>query len=135
MSKIPFEKAQEEVDGWLDLKQVDEKKRDSYKDSIETLVNGVMAGLLTIDDKGFITHKLKFPTEGDKESTGVTDLKYKPRLKMSSVHAALQGTKPGDAHGMVLAYVSALTGQPKNLIKDLDTEDYSIGQAIAIFFV
>ena len=79
--------------------------------------------------------ELKFPIEDKGGSTAFKTLEYKPRLNMASIHLHLQGVKSADADGRVCAYVAALTSKPKELIKKLDTEDYGIAQAIAIFFL
>ncbi len=132
-NKISKEQAIIEVDSWLDYKKVSEKKRESQKDSVEALVEAVMDGSLTLDSgtKEF-THTLKFPTDGEKPCR---ELVYKPRLRVSSTHAHLQGVKANDADGRILAYVAALTSKPKDLIKALDTEDYSVAQSVAVFFL
>lgn len=132
-TKVTKEQAIIEVDSWLAYKKVSESKRDSQKDSVEALVEAVSAGLLILnpETKEF-THVLKFPTEGDKPCT---ELVYKPRLAVASTHTHLQGVKASDADGRVLAYVAALTSKPKALIKALDTEDYSVAQSVAVFFL
>lgn len=131
-NKVGREVAEKEIESWLDFKKVNEKKREAYKDNIDTLIDAVADGTLTLNDDKTFVQKLRFPIgEGDSIKT----LSYKPRLKVSTVHVCLQGVKSTDADGRVCAYVSALTGTDRNIIKALDTEDYSVGQAIAIFFL
>lgn len=126
------EQAKKEIEGWLEYKKISNSKREAYKENIETLVNAVVDGIITVDDKFNLTHTLKFKTDGD---APIEKLIYKPRISIRDVHANLNGVKPSDADGRLVAYVAALTGQPKGVIKALDTEDYAIGQAIAIFFL
>jgi hypothetical protein len=47
----------------------------------------------------------------------------------------MQGVKASDGDGRVCAYVAALSSQPKEVIKHLDTEDYAIATAVAVFFL
>lgn len=132
MEKVTREIAITEVESWLDYKKISEKKREVYKDNIDTLVDAVVEGFLTLqDDKSFV-QTLRFDTGGERP---IKELTYKPRLKMSTIHSHLQGVKSTDADLRVCAYMAALTGNPKAVIQALDTEDYSIGQAIAIFFL
>lgn len=133
MAVVSREVAQHEIDGWLEYKKVPERKRESFKDSVDALVDAVSDGCLSVDgDTHVITQTLKFPVGSE---VHVDKLDWKPRLSVSNVHTHLQGVKATDADGRVLAYMAALTGKPKEVIRSLDTEDYSIGQAIAIFFL
>lgn len=132
MAAISPEVAQQEIEKWLDHKRVSEKRRESLSDQIEILVNAVVEGELVLDEKFTLKQKLRFPIENEITTTA---LEYKPRLKIGEVHNRLQGIKPGDADGRITAYISALTGKPKEVIKNLEVDDYGIGQSIAIFFI
>ncbi len=135
MAKVDKEVAVAEVNTWLDYKKVNDQKRETYKDNIEALVNAVMDGNLSLkEDKTFV-HALKFPIESTDGKPAFETFEYKPRLKMETIHLHLQNVKAGDADGRVCAYVAALTSKSKDIVKKLDTEDYSIAQAIAIFFL
>lgn len=133
MEVIDKEKAEQEISEWLDHKKVSEKGRENRKAQIETLVEFIMSGdlILEPDTKKFI-HKLKFPLEGEKP---VKELTYAPRIFMKTVHQRLTGIKSDDGDGRVCAYVSALTSIPMAVIRQLDTEDYKVCEAIAIFFI
>ncbi len=129
---VSREIATTEVYKWLDFKKINEKKRDAQKDQIESLIDALVDGSLILNPDFTFTQTLKFPTEGELK---IITLDYKPRLKMQAIHAAMGGVKSGDVDGRVLAYIAALTSTTKAIIKDLDTEDYSISQSIAIFFL
>lgn len=133
MSKISREVAELEIKAWLDFKRVEERKRLAFVDSIETLIEAVMDGRLVLrKEDHFLIQNLAFPTTGDDP---ITKLEYKPRLKVFEVHQQTANERPGDAEARILAYVAALTGKVKGIIKQLDTEDYTICQSIAVFFV
>lgn len=132
MSKIAKEVAEKEITDWLDFKKVSEAKRDTYKDNIETLTNAISEGLLTRSTDNQLVQVLKFEVGEEKK---VNELSFKPRLMISEIHTSMKGEKSTDADARVLGYISALTGQPKGIIKKLDTEDYAVGQAIALFFM
>jgi hypothetical protein len=132
MNTVAREVAEQEINSWLDYKKVSERKREANKDSIETLVDAVADGSLLLREDKTLVHELKFPTDGDKP---LTKLEYVPRLKMSTIHNKLQGVKASDPDGRICAYVGALTSQTIALVRSLETEDYSISQAIAIFFL
>jgi hypothetical protein len=51
------------------------------------------------------------------------------------VQARTKQVKAGDANGILMAYVAALTGENTGIIGKMDTEDYNICQSIAVFFV
>lgn len=132
MNKVTPEIAKAEVEKWLDFKKVSHTKRDSYADNIKALEEAIVEGYLSLDDNHELIQQLKFPIGSEVETS---ELKYKPRLKESTVSLHLTGVKIGDFDGRLYAYVAALTGKPKDLIKSLDTEDYSIGKNIAFFFI
>lgn len=133
MEKLNRESAEAEVNSWLDYKKISDKKRESYKDNIESLIDAMVEGILTLDDKEkVITQGLKFPIG---EEMKVSELKYRPRITVGMVQAHMAGVKATDADGRITAYVAALTSQPKELIKKLDTEDNAVAQSIAIFFL
>jgi hypothetical protein len=73
---------------------------------------------------------LKFPISDE-----IDKLVFKPRIKVNTIQVHLQGVKSSDADGRVTAYIAALTSKPKEVIKSMDTEDYSIGKSIAYFFL
>lgn len=132
MDKISKEIAQAEVESWLDYKKISAKKRESQKDQIESLVDALVEGTLSMNDDKTIVHQLKFEIG---EEIKISKLEYKPRLKMSAIHLHLSSVKSSDADGRVCAYISALTGLPKDILKAMDSEDYSISQSIALFFI
>ena len=131
-AKISKDVAKEEVDKWLDCKRVNEKKRESYEDNIETLIDAVAAGILVLNEDNAFIHNLIFPLKGE---LPIKELVYKPRIKVSAIHTHLKGVKTSDADGRICAYVAALTSKPRAVITDLDTEDFSIAQSIAVFFL
>lgn len=133
MIKIKPEVAAQEIDKWLDLKSVPNRKRENNAEHVEALVDAVANGKLIMEPDGFITLKLSHPT-GEK-GDGVKELKFKPRIKVSTLGAQLQGLKAGDAIGIMVGYISAITGEAKGVIKDLDLVDYDLAQSIAIFFI
>ncbi len=131
-TKVSADVATKEIDKWLDYKHIKEKKRESFKEQIEALIDAVADGNLILNEKHELVQTLTFPLDGD---LPLKELNYKPRLKVSTIHQHLNGVKSTDADGRICAYVAALTSKPKDVIKGLDTEDYSIAQAIAIFFL
>ena len=130
--KVVKEVAVEEIEKWLDYKKVSELKRENLKENINSLVSAISEGTLIVTEKNELEQTLNFPFEGDVVTNKFT---YKPRLTIKEVNNKMTGIKPGDADGRVTGYISALTMQPIELIKKMDTEDYSVAQNIAIFFL
>lgn len=130
--KVSKEISISEVNAWLDYKKVSDKKREAQKEQIEVIQDAISDGTLTLNEDRSFTHHLKFPIGKD---VTIISLEYKPRVAMQTIHSHLQGVKPTDGDGRLCAYVAALTSKPKDVIKSLDTEDYNISQAIALFFL
>jgi len=123
------ERAANEIKDWLDYKRVKASARESYKSQIEVLEEAMMTGDISLDNTTFeINQKLVFKVDGLIDS-----LTYKPRMAVGDLNKV--PTKPGDFDGKIAAYIAALTGKGLSHIQKLDTEDYKIGQAIAVFFI
>jgi hypothetical protein len=130
---VSIEVAQAEIEKWLDCKKVNSKKRESNESTIESLVSAVQVGKLRFDDESNkLIQTLEFPIGNNGE---IKELEYQSRIGIGQIHRHLNGVKSDDADGRLAAYVSALTNKTKGLIAGLDTEDYSVGQSIAIFFL
>lgn len=134
MQKVDEKVAKAEVDKWLEYLRIKDSKRAENADAIQSVVNAMMDGDLTLDTEKFeLTYKLTFPiTSGDKP---IEELVFQPRLSVLKLQEKLVGVKPTDADGRVMAYVCALTGKPKQVIKMMEVRDYSLPQILAIFFI
>lgn len=132
MQKVSSEIAKEEVLKWLDHKKVSQSKRESFADNLKALEEAIVEGSLVLNENFEFIQELKFPIGEEVQTSTLT---YKPRLKESTLSVHMNGVKIGDFDGRLYATVAALTGKPRDLIKALDTEDYSIGKNIAFFFI
>mgnify|MGYP000022198548 CR=1 FL=1 len=129
---ISKEVANQEIEKWLDHKKVSDNKREASAESIELLADAVSSGNMILDKDFNLVYKLKFPTEAE---APITELKFKPRLKIGTVYNHLQNVKPSDADGRLFAYAAALTTNSKEVIKSLEIDDWNIVQAVVIFFL
>lgn len=129
--KVDQQQAEKEVNAWLDYKRIDEFEREDKEIFTRKLVNAVCDGRITIDENFVLTQILCFPIGGEMP---IDKLEYKPRVKTSSIHVRLQNVKPSDADGRMSAIIGAITAKPTAVIKDMDTIDYSLAQAISLFF-
>ncbi len=130
--KVNPEIAKEEVLKWLEFKKVSQSKRDSLADNIKAIEEAIAEGCLVLNEQCELVQQLKFPIESEISTSTLT---YKPRLKESTLAVHMTGVKITDFDSRIYATVAALTGKPRDLIKSLDTEDYSIGKNIAFFFI
>lgn len=131
---VSKEVAINDINEWLDAKKISSKKRVLQVEQIESLVSEVEDGNLSFDpETKSLTYKLKFPLEG--ENLNLSELKFKYRITSNDLAPYLKGVKPSDADGRLAAYICALTGQNSGYIRKLDTEDLSIAQSIAVFFL
>ncbi len=132
MEKVSREQAQLEVEEWLDFKKVGSQVRITNRDSIEYLISAIVDGDLSIDDEKNLIQNIKFPSPGE---LSFSQLKYKPRVSIKVVNSRLIGVKSDDINGRFSAYASALTGVNRDLIKDLETDDFRLVQNIVVFFI
>lgn len=132
---VSEEIAEEEVTRWLDRKRVVPWKRDKYKDQRKTLISAVQYGNLEVAENGILKQKLQFPVKDEDGGIALDALKYEPRVRVETLNKGLKGVDSDDDDGRALAYVCALTGKSKGMVKKLMLEDYSISQSIAVFFM
>lgn len=132
MSAVSKSVAIDDINRWLDAKRIREKKREQNKDLIDVLVEAVEDGILIVQEDNSLTMDLAF---GIGEGESIKKLTFKPRLRIDEVKPHLERVKSSDGDGRLMAYVTALTGQPTKLIYSMDTSDQSLATSIALFFL
>lgn len=137
MEKITREVAELDILAWLDKKKVLQSTRETYKKSIDTLIDAVTEGILAYNhETGVLTHTLLFPLNAEKEnSASVVKLEYRPRLNDNLLRPYLKGVAADDGDMRLNAHIAALTEKPRGIISLLDTGDKKIAESIAIFFL
>lgn len=132
--KITREIAEGDVNRWLDTKKVLPSTRRLYEDFIESMIDGVMGGILIIEEDCKIKHTLVFPV-GSSEEAKVTSLTYFFRLNSKMLKPHLNGVKANDGDGRMDAHIAALTNTSREIIAAMDaTTDKKLANAIALFF-
>lgn len=131
---ISPELAKKEIDQWLDLKGVRERKREQLAPFIDALQEGFEDGILVLNkETKKVVHMLQHPIG---ENGGIKQLEYVHRAKVTDVYSHLKKVKPGDSDGRVIAHIAALSGQPFDVILGMDQgDDFEIAGAYATFFM
>lgn len=125
------ELAQEEVNGYLSFKRIRPKRRIEKKDYIDSIVDGVEDGTLSIHkETKVITHRLLHPTGGIKK------FEYVPRISQSKIAARLKMSSNDESgHSAITCFIAELTGNNITVVGMLDTEDNVVASAIALLFM
>ncbi len=134
--KIPLETAQAEVQSWLDYKKVSDQKQKNLKENTDIMAHAIVDGRLVLraEDMHFV-HALSFAVKNASGKETVSELVYKPRLTVKDVNDRMKGVKPADGDARIVRLVGAITGQPSAVLENLDTEDNSLAQQFASFFL
>lgn len=127
---VDIDTATADITRWLDFKKVSEKKRETKADAIDSLIDSVCEGNLTVGEDCVLKQKLIYPFDGELK---VLELTFKNRLRVDEVKVKSNASE--DAFAFITPYVSALTGLPIGVIKKMDMEDFKIAQSIANFFM
>lgn len=131
-SPVDFETAQKEVTAWLDSKRIRESRREKKKEQFNDLVAAIQEGILTYNpESNELKHKLIFP----EALPGGDTITYKHRVSTLDVERHLKGVPADDPDGRLHAWICALTDQPRNVVRRMDTEDLTIAQSVAVFFL
>ena len=134
MSKIERTVAEKEINDWLERKKVFKSTIEANEDSVKLLVDGIVEGVLVLDESGKFRHELLHPFGG--ESTAqIKELVYHFRLNDRMLKPHTNGLSPKDAEGRLLAYIAALTEQNRVLLESMDSLDKKVATAIAVFFL
>lgn len=129
---LNLEDASREIENWLDSKKITQQRRKDLESQIELLVSAMMQGSLSINpETNEFIQKLSFEFGKDVK---FNELTFKHRMQMATIHLHMKDVKATDADGRLLAHISALTGKNKEIINKMDTSDYAISSAIAMFF-
>ena len=132
---ISREKATQEITVWLDYKKVKDSQREANKAQVDALIDGVQCGNLSMNETTFaLTQKLDV-TDNISTLIGGDSLTFKARCCIGELQRASANVKAIDFDGKITAYIAALTGNSFSHIQKMDSEDYKIGQAIAVFFM
>lgn len=134
-SAVSFEVAKAEMDAWLALKKVSNKKQETFKDAIETLIDAIQTGNVSITSDKKIIQELLFPVTSTDGTVILSKLEYKPRITSEAVQNKMKGVALTDGNSRINATVAALTDQVVTIIGKLDTEDLTIAQSVAAFFL
>lgn len=129
MEKVNFETATQEVEKWLNYKKVKPSRRESLRSFIDILVEAVQLGQLTLGENHEWIMALDFPIGEIKELT------FKPRItdaELSNYKRNVKGVDAFDTQQLVL--LCGLTTQMAGTIRNLDTADRAVADAIVLFF-
>ncbi len=136
MAKINIEIAEQAFIGWLDFKRVRESKRENNIDQQNIIVEAIADGDLVIDEKDFfMTYNLLKPILSDDGDVMLDKLVFKPRITKGDLNKKYKGLKPTDADNRLLATIAAITDQNRGMIGKIDTDDISVCESIAVYFL
>lgn len=131
MAKVEFELATAEVEKWLDYKRIPNKKREALSSMKDNMVDQVMEGNLIVNDDFTLTQIIQFP-----EDCGKQELTYKARITTFDMDAHKRIVKGDDWTDNSTRAIMALTGQPLNVVKKLDSStDRALAESITTFFL
>ena len=128
MEKVNRDVAVQEINKWLDVRKVPEKRREELSGTVDVLVDAVVSGSLIVD-------KATGGLELTVESIDDKKLKFKPRIRAKELRVRVSKLSSAeDAMGMQIAYASALTDVTMAVLENLDMDEFKIVGAIVVFF-
>lgn len=133
---ISLEKATEEANNWVAKRRYRPKKLATLEDSIETLIDGIRYGYITVLEDDKLKYPLSFPIKNEEGGVAISEFIFKQRVTKEEVEPKLKSVPTGDAFGIIDAYLLAAIEQPKGILKNLDTStDLSTARSLALFFL
>lgn len=131
MEKLSLKQSQEEFNKWFEAKKLPLSLLEKKADDKEVIISAIQEGYLILNDNNTFTQTLKFPIKEGQ----LTELTFAFRITEGEFAAASKGIKVDELIGQLpIAYISALTGENRGIIRALDTVDLNVGKSIASFF-
>lgn len=128
------ELAEIEVQKWLNLRQVRNSVRIKCKQHIETLVDAMCDGILSLEDNG-LKQQLQFPIENKDNEVVLSELLHKNRFKVKQLSEQVEGVSVENFVEFNLSYIAAITDTPRVFVSNMEHDDFKIAQAVASFFM
>jgi len=135
MSKVSNELAVNEMTRWLDYKKIKPAKRESNKEQADLIVSCIEEGQIEIDEECNMKFNLNFPIHSDEGDVMLASMIFKPRLKVHEISAKMKGVKATDIDARMAAYISASAQINSGQVRNLDTEDFNVAQAVILYFL
>lgn len=130
---VSEKQAKKEVEAWLNYKKVSLIKRKNYTNSIEVLTLAICEGNLSFDtEKNKFVQTLKFPVGSNGQ---ISTIEFESRLSLDDITPYLESGKETDSSAKLKSYIAALTKLNKAVISKFDSEDLTISENIAVFFL
>ena len=140
--KLTTEAARAEFEKWLDFRHVKQSKREAFEQQEEVIVEAIADGDLIVEEDMKLRYTLLTPLTTDDGEEFLKTLVFKPRIRKQELIKHYKGLKPDDADGRLLATIAALTADTpseiavtRDLIGKIYTEDMSVCEAIAVYFL
>jgi hypothetical protein len=134
-NKLNYDTAQQEIADWLEFKHISPRKREENADMEEILIDNMQMGFLTKNEDYSLTYKLKEPVQTDEGEIRLSELTFKPRIRVSELNKRLKGVKVNDAEKRQLAYIAAVTGESTGILGQMFSEDFECCAAIVNYFL
>lgn len=128
--KVTEEQAIQEFERFINVKHVNQKKRDTYKESEEEIIEAIMLGVVTVDEDGNINQKLQEPLDK------IAEVKYEKRLRVKEARVAFKTVDQKDSIGRMIAILCKVTNINNGGLWDqLDFADFTLAGHISNYFL
>jgi len=133
--KVERKFAEEQIEKWIDFKRVKKSIRKRNEEQEKILIEAIEYGDLNIEDDMSLTYTLLEPVKTKEGDIMLDKLTFMPRIRKEQLNRKYSGIKTTDADGRLLATIAALTEKNTGLIGKLYTEDISVCESIAVYFL
>lgn len=130
---VSREVATNEVNDWLKQKGVSEKKIQSRSADIDELIDAVCVGKMSFSgEKVALNLSQPLGTAGT-----ITTLQLEKRIPYGVIVKHTKGVDASDAHGLITAYIAAVSNMPSAVIATLDSGggDLDLLRSYVVFFM
>ena len=122
------DQAEDEVNRLLQQKKIMPKRREALQIAVDSVVEAMTFGLVSISEDGTITQKLATPI------LPIETLVYVPRVAPETIMKKISELRVDNQTNRNMCYLKAYTNQSEGVINKLEPADRNIADSIAFFF-
>ncbi len=131
--KVSYEVAESDFRSWLQQNHIPEDKIENLESCGKIVIKSIVSGVLILQEDGQLKQKLN--KEIGAGTGAVRELIFNARINRKMVSKFLNGVKPDDSDGRLVAYMAASTGVNKAILTELMPEDQRVADNVTVFFV
>jgi len=127
---VTEDQAIKEFERFIESKNISKKKRESFQEQEEEIIDAISRGVVTVDEEGVISMDLFSPLES------ISKIQFKTRLLVREARNAFKVVDEKDSLGRMIAILTKITDQKNSKVwGEFDFTDLNLAGQISNYFL